>query len=166
MNEHYRKPQIKGFTLVELLVVLVIISAMVSVILPYATRSNDSLRLRQECLNIAEAVKHAIDLSAQTERPTRILVDPENKCYWLEMADGSSGLNFRPVEGYLGDTHYLGRNIQIMCGDGFDAGNRAYYLLFDPAVSWPNAFMSVASRNESRTIKINGKNVEIEESVF
>ncbi|MHC4645399.1 MAG: prepilin-type N-terminal cleavage/methylation domain-containing protein [Planctomycetota bacterium] len=166
MNERCRKPARNGFTLIELLIVLVIISAMVGVILPYASRSNENLRIKQECLNIAETVNRAIDLAVQTERSTRVLIDSESECYWLEIANETSRTNFQPVDDPSGNVHYLGKNIHVTDTYGFNIERKTYCLVFDPANAWPNAVLSLASREEGRTIRINGKQVEIEESSY
>ena len=155
-----------GFTLLELIIVLAIISAMMTVILPYATRSNEGLRMEQECLNIAQAVEYAMSLCADTKRPTRLVVNIEERSYSVEIASEFSSRHFLPTEDAFGTVRYLGRDIHVMDLDGFDIEDKGYFLLFDPADVWPEATISLAAGNTVRTIKINGKRVEIEDSTI
>lgn len=161
-----RKPGFNAFTLFELIVVLAIISTMVTVILPYATRSNESLRIKQECLNIAEAVKYAIDLATDTKRPTRIVINRKSRSYLLEIADREKNQGFRPVEDFQGAIRYLGQTIHIIDVQGFNFEASDSYLIFDPAKQWPNASVSLAISDAAWTIKIRGKQVEIEQSAI
>jgi len=153
-----------GFTLIELVIVLAIISAMVMVIMPYATKSNESLKLNQECLNIAETVRYAINLSVNSRKPIRIVIDPKNKSYSLETGARIDGQNFKPIEDIQGSTHYLGRNIEIKDVDGFSIEKEGYYLVFDPARAWPEASISLSNSGTIKIIKIRREQVEIEDS--
>jgi len=155
-----------GFTLFELMVVLMIIAAMVTIAVPYATRSNESLKIKQECLNIAEAVRYAIDLARNTNRPTRIVINPKNNSYLLEIAAPTSNQDFIPTEDFQGIVHYFGQTIQVMDTDGFDVEANNRYLIFDPTKPWPNASISLSSNDAIKTIKIRGKQVAIKESTI
>jgi prepilin-type N-terminal cleavage/methylation domain-containing protein len=155
-----------GFTLLELIIVLVIISGMMTVILPYATRSNAVLRMEQECLNIAQAVEYAMSLCADTKRPTRLIVNIEERSYSVEIASEFSSRHFLPTEDAFGKVRYVGRDINVTDLDGFDVEDKGYLLLFDPAGVWPEATISLAAGETLRTIKINGKRVEIENSTI
>jgi len=154
-----------GFTLFELIVVLVIISAMITVIVPYAGRSNESLKIKEECLNMAEAVKYAIDLATDTKRATRIVINPKNRSYLLETtAGGADNQDYKPVEGFQGAVRYFGLKIYIADMDGFGVEGDDRYLTFDPEKPWPNASFSLLTNDAVNTIKIRGKQVEFEVS--
>jgi prepilin-type N-terminal cleavage/methylation domain-containing protein len=156
----------RGFTLFELMVVLVIIGAMVAVAVPYATRSNESLKIKQECLSMAEAIEYLVDLAQDTKRPTRVVIDLETNCYALERATGISNRDFEPIETFGGRSRYLGGGVQVIDTIGFDsAGNKAC-LTFEPSSPWPNASISLSGGDTIRTIRISGRNVEIEDSTI
>lgn len=155
-----------GFTLLELIVVLVIISAMITVILPYATRSNQGLRLEQDCLSMTEAVKYAMNLTVDTGRPTRLVLDVKNQSYSVEIASEINSLNFQPTQDIYGTEGYLGPDISILDVDGLDAGAGGYTLRFDSAGQWPRASVSLAAGNEVTIIRIDGRRVEIEKSAI
>ena len=156
--------RLSGFTLFELIIVLAIIAAMVAVIVPHATRSNDSLKIKQECLSMGEAIKYLTDLAVESKRPTRIVIDPQNNSYILEISTDISRRDFKPLEGFGGDVRSLGESVKLTDFDGFDMEGSNQYLLFDPARPWPNASISISAGNEINTIKISGRQVEIEES--
>ncbi len=153
-----------GFTLFELVIVLAIITAMVAVVVPHATRSNESLKIKQECLSMAEAIRYITDLAVESKRPTRILIDPQNNTYILQSATEISRSDYKPLEGFGGDRRSLGESVRITDFNGFDMEGNSRYLLFDPAAPWPNASISISTGNQINTIKITGRQVEIEES--
>lgn len=153
-----------GFTLFELIVVLAIIAAMITVAIPYASRSNESLRIKQECLNVAQAIEYASDLAVNIRRPTRIVINPNNKSYWLEIAAGTNNHDYKPLEDFQGSVRYFGKSIYITDTSGFSIDGNTYYLIFDPARPWPNASISLSNKDAIKTIIIRGNHVEIEES--
>jgi prepilin-type N-terminal cleavage/methylation domain-containing protein len=155
-----------GFTLLELIVVLVIISAMITVILPYATRSNQGLRLEQESLSVAEAVKYAMNLAVDSGRPTRLVLDVKNESYSVEIAGEINSLDFQPVQDIYGTVRRLGPDIHILDVDGFGVAAGGYTLGFDCAGHWPQASVSLVAGSEVTTIRIDGKRVEIENSAI
>jgi len=150
-----------GFTLLELVIVLLIISAMITVIVPYATRSNENLKIQQECLNIVEAVKYAINLATDTKRPTKLVIDPKNNSYLLETATQINSQSYKPIEDSV---RYLSQSIYIMDMTGFDIEGKNRCLIFDPTGPWPTASISLATSDAIKTIQIRGKHVETEES--
>ena len=158
-----RRPGLYGFTLFELIVVLVIISVMVTITIPYATRSNEGLKIKQECLNIAEAVRYAIDLAMDTKKPTRIVINPKNNSYLLEIATGINNQSYKPTEGFQGIVRYFGQAIHIIDITGFDVDGNSWYLIFDPTKPWSNASFSLSIGDVIKTVKIEGKQVKLEE---
>jgi prepilin-type N-terminal cleavage/methylation domain-containing protein len=161
-----RTSTVKGFTLFELIIVLMIITAMVTIAIPYATRSNKTLKMEEECRNIAEAVKYATDLAINAKRPIRIAVDPKENSYLLEMATTMAGQDYEPIEDIGGTVRYLGRDIRITDITGFSIEGRYQRLVFDPTRAWPNASISLSTGDAIKTIHIKGKQVEIEDSAI
>ncbi len=154
----------RAFTLIELIVVMVIIAAMVTVIMPYATRSNEAMRIEHDCLSLAEVFRYAADLAADTGRPARVVINSGNNSYMLETADRTDGQNFVPVE-YLGGTvHSFDPKIRIVDMAGFRIDGDSYQLVFEPSMPWPQASISISAADRIKTITIRGKRVEIEES--
>jgi len=168
MNEeiHTKKSDRAAFTLFELVIVLAIIAAMVTVAVPYATRSNKTFKIENQCMSLAESVEYIADLAIETKRPTRLLIDPATNEYSLEIASEPGVEDYESVLISGGTRHYLSRDIRIMdlTGFGIDAGS--YYLLFDPSRPWPRASISLSSADVNKTIVIAGKRVEVEDSAL
>ncbi len=156
----------KAFTLIELIVVLVIIAAMMTVVVPYATRSNENLEITHDCLSLVEALRFAADLAIESKKPTRIVVDTNRNVYLLEIVGNFDSQVFVPVE-YLGSIfNRLGSKTRIVNIEGFSMEENNYYLLFEPARPWPDANITVSNADITKTIIISGKNVRIEESTI
>lgn len=156
----------KAFTLIELIVVLVIIAAMMTVVVPYATRSNDNLKITHDCLSLTEALRFAADLAIETKRPTRVVIDTGRNLYLLETADSFNNQVFVPIE-YLGTTvNHFSSKTRIVDIEGFSMDADRYYLLFEPSQPWPDASISVSNDDVTKTIIIDKKNVRIEESTI
>jgi len=155
-----------GFTLFELIVVLAIISSMMMVIVPYARRSNDSLQLKEDCLNMTELIKYALDSAMQTKKTTKIVINPQDNSYWLEMSPDVESKNYQPIDTFLSDARYFSKNVLLTDVTGFDTENNKHYIIFDPSKQWPDASFSLSAGDSTETIKINGRQVEIEESAI
>jgi len=153
-----------GFTLFELVVVMAVISVMVMVAVPYASKSNEGLKLKQEGLNIAEAVKYAIDLAINSGKPVRITIDTKNKDYLLEAAAAENV--YKPIEGFPGEVCYISQTTSIVDMTGFETDGSNQYLVFDTAKQWPDAEFSLSAGDIVETIRIKGKRVEVEESAL
>jgi len=151
-----------AFTLIELMVVLVIISAMMAVVLPYAAESNKSIELRNQCLSLAQAVRYIQQVAEQTGRVTRIIVNPVEGSYYLQIASVGGGTEFEPLEEIYPNPNSIGRAVRFTDIEGFDTFSRQYYLLFDPARPWPKAQIHLATIQHTKVIVIDGKTVEIE----
>ena len=149
-----------GFTFVELLVVLAIMAALVCVAAPYATRSNKSQKLKQESLNIATVLNFLIDEAVNTNRATRFTLNSKKTMYILEIATVDNYQHFIPMEGYLGQPHWLGPDINITDVTGFDSDMENDFLIFDPSRPWPTAGLTLVAENETITIRINGPQIE------
>jgi len=160
----YRVSGVDGFTLFELLIVVMIIAAMVTIAIPYATRSNEGLKMERECLNIAEAIKYAINLAVDTKRPTRIAINTKDNSFVLEAATAINTQDYEPVEGFEGARRYFSKSISVVDVTGFNIEGDDWYLLFDPTRLWPDASISLSTNYAIKKIKIRGKQVEIEDS--
>lgn len=162
-----RAKRFRGFTFIELLVVLTIIAAMMTVVIPYAGRSNDSQKVRQESLNIAEALRFITDLAIDTRKPVRIVIDIRDNSFVLEKANEINNRNFQIIEDFGNDsTHYLSKNVQIFDIRGFTAEGTLQYLIFDPKMPWPSGSISLGCQDSFITVNIKGKQIEIEDSAI
>jgi prepilin-type N-terminal cleavage/methylation domain-containing protein len=159
--------KIHGFTLIELMIVLMIMATMVAVIMPYATRSNASLNIKQEAMNLELAIKYIMDLAIDMQRPTKIVLNRQFNNFAMEIATDINGNNFKPIEkaGDIGN-HYFSQNIRILDVDGFNIEGNSYYLIFDPTKSWPSGSISLSIDDIISTINIKGKLIEVNNSTI
>jgi len=151
-----------GFTLFELIVVLAIISAMATIIVPYANRTNNSLKIKQQALNIVETTKYAIDLARNTQQPVRLIINRKNKSYRLERYGEAE--EFKAVEGYYGMVRYLAKNIFISDIEGFSGNADKWSLIFEADKGWPRASLCICNKDILEKILINRKQVTIQET--
>ncbi|MFC1677106.1 Tfp pilus assembly protein FimT/FimU [Planctomycetota bacterium] len=162
IKNKYRTDCSKGFTLFELIIVLAIISAMTCVIIPFASRSNNSLKVTEHSRDIAQTIRFAIDLAQSTYSPIKFVIETKSKCYYLQQSDQSS--NFEPLKSYLGSPRYFDKRIHIVDTEGMDADSKGFSLIFDPGKPWPKASFTLSTTDVEKTIKINAKGVQIEEA--
>jgi len=166
LETHDRNSRCSAFTLFELMIVLVIIAAMVTVVVPYASRSNEALRATQDCLNLADSIRYITDLAVDMKRSTRIFLDPQNNSYLLEVASGTDNRDYESLEAFGNAIHYLSKGVRITDITGFSYEGNNYCLVFEPTRPWPNASISLSTKDEIKTIIIRGRRVQIGESTF
>jgi len=159
--------KLRGFTLIELMIVLMIMTTMVAVVMPYATRSNHNLNIRQEALNLEAAIKYIMDVAIDMQRPTRIVLNRKLNNFVMEIASNGNSNSFRPYEkaGDIGN-HYFSPNIQIVDVEGFNIEGSNYYMIFDPTKSWPSGSVSLSIDDVISKISIRGKAIEISNSTI
>lgn len=152
-----------AFTLVELVIVLCIISAMVTVTIPYASRSREGRKLEQACRDVAETIKYAISRAVDTKQRTRLAIDLTTGSYTVEAATKFDGVDFEPLEDSRLGTRCLGSGVRIIAHEGFSmVGRDRYGIVFDPGQPWPQGSLSLAVRNVPMTVRIVGRVVDIE----
>ena len=157
----------RAFTLIELVLVMLIVSAMVTVAVPYATRSNEALALDQACRDVAEGIKYAMSHSMDTRRPTRFTIDLKDHSYVIETAGDIDDRAFQPLDDPRGAARYLGAKIHVLDVEGFDVtGKDRYGLVFDPERPWPRATLSLTIKDALKTITVAGKVVHIDVRPF
>lgn len=151
-----------GFTLIELIVVLAIISAMISVVLPFAGRSNEGLKIKEQGRDIAETIKYALDLAQNSHKQVKFVINTQDKSYQLQTADDKGF--FTILESSLGSIRYIEQVVVIGDIDGFTSEGQGLTLIFDYRKPWPKASFSLSTKDLKEVITINGKSVNIEET--
>ena len=76
-----------GFTLVELMVVIVVLTVLTAMIVPEFSGTWQEARLRAGGRRLAAAIRLAASQAVTLNREHRLHVDPERREYWLEFAD-------------------------------------------------------------------------------
>ena len=126
-----------GFTLLELVVVVMLIGIMTGVVVPLYRDSLRSMRTDRAVTDLITAIKYAQERAVTDGREFRLYIDESNQAYWLSAyagADSESGeRQFRPLTEPPGrrtqfpDTLRLGRLSARQ-----DQNNRMHYVAFHP----------------------------------
>jgi len=152
-----------GFTLCELIIVLVIMTTALTFVVPYVTRSNVGLKVDEVCQDIASAVKYAVDSAVNLGRPVRLVISPHSRNFRLEQAKDITGGIYTSVNGTPGQARFFDERLHITDIDGFEVlGADRYVLIFDPRRPWPRAEIVIASNHVARTIRIEGPLADVQ----
>jgi len=89
----------RGFTLLELILVLFIIGLTVAVVIFSAGRMRDKMLFNEEARKISQTVKRARELSLIERTDITLKVDGDANKYWLERAGAVVGM--RALKGGL-----------------------------------------------------------------
>ena len=160
-----RKDRIKakgidGFTFVELMVVLAILSIMVTVVLPYANRTGRHAQLQQESANLETALILLIEQAKRSQRPTRLVVDTIEQSYQLQQASNRPDEDFEPLPGNLGQVRFISRSCSFDELDGFQSDGKKTVLLFDPSRPWPHGSLTLIDELETVRLEFRGQIIE------
>ena len=150
-----------GFTLYELVIVTAIISAAVSVCLPYATRSRVAEEVRQEASNIRETLIYGLRLAEGSGKNVRVVFDFKGGRYCLQVED--EGDRFEVSERFPRGWRNLSDGIKFVESGGMEVDGEFRFVEFSRDVEWPRGEVSVVSSEVSVDIIVEGRDVRIEE---
>ena len=155
----YRKNESTAFTLIEMIIVMAIISAMMTVVIPYAANSQRAMRLKLTAIDLAQTIDYAINHAIHNKIPTRILIDTKTPAFSLETATSTDPLIFDTATRINPATTVLPKNIRFADFDGLSHTNSNWQIVFNPAETWPDASITLASEYAEININIRGKYV-------
>jgi prepilin-type N-terminal cleavage/methylation domain-containing protein len=159
-----KRTQSNGFTLCELLIVLMIMTTALTLVVPYVTRSNSGLKTDELCQDMASAAEYAVDYAVHAATPVRLVISPSSRCFQLEQAEDISGETYTSIDGTPGQTRFFDDRLHITDIDGFDVlGTDRYVLVFDPRKPWPRAEIAIASDSVARRIYIRGPLADVQQ---
>lgn len=113
-----RRRKKRGFTLIELMVVLTLIAIMSAMILPEMRGTYDDALLRSTGRNLITAFNLAYSRSVSANEIHRVRLDQKEGRYIIETRgrDAEGGRGFKPVRGIPGGDGPLDRRVQIEIG--------------------------------------------------
>jgi type II secretion system protein H len=135
IRERDARPGQSGFTLLELLAVVMIVGLVSSLALPYIGRQS-SRTLRSEAQQLAAALELARERSVVTGVPHRVQLDLEASRYWIEWSGGADAASddsavLAPVVQEIGspprDTAASFQPLPSQLGRPQQLGNDAYF---------------------------------------
>lgn len=101
-DPHRQRPQ-AGFTLLELLIVILILAVLVGVSVPQFRRTFRHLQLQVFASDVAKLLTYASRRAVARGEVLRVQFDVEGRRYWLAMAQGTSPEDeFEKVSGKFG----------------------------------------------------------------
>jgi prepilin-type N-terminal cleavage/methylation domain-containing protein len=155
----YRKNRSAAFTLIEMIIVMAIISAMMTVVIPYAANSRRAAQLKLTAIDLAQTIDYAINHAIHNKIPTRILIDTKTPAFSIETATSTDPLIFDTATRITPATTVLPNPLRFADFDGLIHTNNNWQIVFNPAEPWPDASITLASDNAEININIRGKYV-------
>ncbi|MCP4450186.1 MAG: prepilin-type N-terminal cleavage/methylation domain-containing protein [Planctomycetes bacterium] len=148
-----------GFTLIELMVTLMIISSMLFFVLPESRRSQESRDHYEVYTTLVAYIHYAVDIATQTNQTVSLILDLKDNGYYARMDYYPKGVK----EDILRQVHYLPKEISFADGQGFESHGNLLALRFDPARAWPVASVVVKSADVQKEIQIHAGSVTIQD---
>jgi prepilin-type N-terminal cleavage/methylation domain-containing protein len=148
-----------GFTLIELMVTLMIISSLLFFVLPSTRRSQKSRDHYEVCTTFAAYIHYAIDIASQTNQTVSLILDLEDHSYYASMDYYPQGVK----EDILRQVHSLSKDVSFTDTQGFESHDNLLLLRFDPSRPWPVASVVVKSDDVQKFISINAGSVMIQD---
>jgi prepilin-type N-terminal cleavage/methylation domain-containing protein len=103
----------RGFTLVELMIVLVIASIMTLLMLPEMRGTYEEALLRANARKIANAFRSAYSSAVITHRQHRVRIDPSNAALVVESRNSEGEIPFTPLKEFEREMSQLHKTIAL-----------------------------------------------------
>ena len=109
----------KGFTLIEILLVLVILGIIAGLSIPNLSRTYHTMLLNRATNDLASLIRYAQSRAIIQQQVFQLSLDSQMKQYFLKKADMNSPdkklpMHFFPVAGRLGRAFEIPQEIQIL----------------------------------------------------
>ncbi|MFC1593928.1 prepilin-type N-terminal cleavage/methylation domain-containing protein [Candidatus Omnitrophota bacterium] len=137
-----------GFTLVELLVVIVILAIIIAVAFPNFRNTFSRLSLRSAASDCAFMIRHTRSRAVMERARYALNFDIQEKQYWITKETVSSSGIFKKIEGQLGKRVVLPTQITLE--------SEKERIIFYPDGSIDSAVISLHGVHKVFTIVING----------
>lgn len=146
-----------GFTLMELIVVLTIISIMSAAVVPVFRGTYESVESDHTLRDLVATIKYAQERAVTDCREYRLYISQKTNEYWLmslAWSRGKKNKKFIPVEERQGDRMQLSKRIEIQrLTAKKDRKEKAAYIAFYPSGSCDHASITLA-REDGKHMKI------------
>lgn len=132
----------RGFTLLELVIVLFIIGLAVSVVIFSTGRLRDKTRFNEEARKISQTIKHARGIAILERKNIAFKINEDNNKYWIDYGDDKiTSIHSLPpkftVEGktifFFPKGNSSGGSLKINNGNG-----QEYEIEVDPVLGTPS----------------------------
>ncbi len=152
----------KGFTLIEMIVVMVIISVLATMIVPGMYSGRSSAKLRGSAQQLLVAARHARDFATTRRRKCRLMIDLEKQQYALAFQKDPqrNPSEFVPLQTGLGKVQGLGKGLHfgrvwIEPRKGHnEPPENINYITFEPNGQADAAVLEISNDKQTYTIMI------------
>jgi len=108
-----------GFTLIEILLVLLILGFMAGLAIPNLSRTYSTILLKRTANDLASLMRYAQSRALIQRQVFQLTLNPKTKQYRLQKADSNSpekklSLHFSPIPGRLGRAFKIPMEIRIL----------------------------------------------------
>jgi type II secretion system protein H len=145
-----RSKTISGFTLVELLLVLVLIAITMAAIAPQLRGSIAAWQLRESSKNMLTAIRLARQFALTTQEITVFALDANNASFTVKRIDSSVDSD-SPSNDLLVQRQFLDQSVKIVNVEGFEQIGREKSLVFWTDGRAKNAHLTLAADKNAGT---------------
>jgi type II secretion system protein H len=118
-------PACRGFTILELMIVLVLLGVLAAMILPAFNRSYRDAVLRSDARKLAAAMSLAYSQSVTLGRVHRLCVAGAERRWWLELQEDGRDRAFVPALGVPGGAGELDGAVQATVREPLESGRKS-----------------------------------------
>jgi prepilin-type N-terminal cleavage/methylation domain-containing protein len=148
-----------GFTLIELMLVILLIAVLVGLSAPLFQRSFSDLQLRSTTFNIAKTINYAGEMSIIERVKYRLNFEVENNKYWITRYDSAGGISgYKRIGGKYRKFFFL--------PEGLEFSGEVREITFYPDGRSDNLEIGIVDKKgNGRLVRVKGfgRSVEIEE---
>lgn len=153
----------RGFSLLELVVVLSVVGILSSLVLPVFVRSISSMRVQNAQNDFVAALAFAQERAVSESREYRVYLDPRENAYWIARHVGFKGDEkiFEPVEERFGAHRHFPDRIELERPRARRdrAQDNAYYIACYPSGATDRTtlrFRDTLDRRRMMTVRTEG----------
>ena len=112
----YKTCDVRAFTLVEILLVVVLLGVLAGLAVPNFTKSFADLQLKDTTDNLAYLMRYAQSRAILRKNPQKITFNTERTAFWLlEKSSDDPGADFERISGRMGRRFSVPREIAVEC---------------------------------------------------
>lgn len=141
----------KGFTLIELVLVIILISVITALSAPLFSRTFSDLVIRNTALDMAKMINYAQEMAIIEKSNYKLNIDSEKAKYWItRYKPAEEGFLYERIKGRYGKMFFLPRGLALTC----DKSGALFYP--DGRSDKVEIKVRDKSSGETRIVKIKG----------
>ncbi|MDD5440012.1 MAG: prepilin-type N-terminal cleavage/methylation domain-containing protein [Candidatus Omnitrophica bacterium] len=151
----------RGFTLIELVLVILLISVLIGLSTPQFKNTYEGLELDNSSRDLAQIMNFAREMAVVNRENYRIFIDPGERVYWLERYDASNEpAGYKRFAGRFGKAFRISGRLSVL-----SSGNEAVFYPDGHSDELRVVLASKAGEKRSVTAKPGGEIVISEQGI-